>query len=171
MEFFDAVERRKSIRAFLPDEIGEEKLEKLLGAVSLAPSAGNMQAYRIAVVKSKRLQEEIAEAALGQEFLAQAPVLMVFLADRKRSASKYGKRGEGLYSVQDATIAAAYCQLAACALGLGSVWVGAFDEGRVASLLKAQEGEVPIAIIPVGYPAEEVEGHQRRKIGSIAREL
>ena len=171
MEFFETVEKRKSIRSFLRNEIEGAKVGRLLEAINLAPSAGNLQAYRIVLAKSRKLKEEIAQAALEQDFIAQAPLVLVFLADRKKSSIKYGKRGAELYCIQDATIAASYAQLAAAALGLASVWVGAFEEREIKRLVKAQENEVPVAIIPIGYAAEEIEGHQRRKVSSMASEL
>lgn len=71
-----------------------------------------------------------------------------------RSAAKYRQRGAGLYSVQDATIACAYAQLAATELGLGTVWVGAFDDDAVAKAVNAKPDWKPVAILPIGYAAE-----------------
>lgn len=171
MDFFETIEKRKSVRAFLDREIDDKTLNALLGTASLAPSAGNLQAYRIVIVKGQQVKEALASAALGQMFVAKAPIAFVFLADGARSSSEYGNRGASLYSVQDATIAAAYAQLAATALGLASVWVGAFDEGTVAKLVNAKEYEKPVAIIPIGYAAEEPTRHGRRKISEIAKEI
>ncbi|MEM4554531.1 MAG: nitroreductase family protein [Candidatus Anstonellaceae archaeon] len=153
LDFFEAVQRRVSVREFLPKEIGEENLHKILSAVMLAPSAGNLQAFRVVLVKDAKLKEKIAAASFEQDFISQAPLVLVFLADRKRSQAKYGTRGASLYCIQDATIAAAYCQLAATALGLGSVWVGAFEEETIALLVRAKPHEIPVAVLPIGYPA------------------
>jgi len=171
MEFFKVVEKRTSVRAYLEKPLEEEKLLKILRAASLAPSAGNLQAYRMVLVRQKKLKKALADASHGQEFMAQAPVLVAFLSDRERSAGKYGKRGAELYCVQDATIAAAYLQLAAAALGVGSVWVGGFEQGEVDALLGAGKHESCVAIIPLGYAAEEEEGHERRKLESMVCEI
>src|SRR4030042_6901255 len=104
MEFVDLVKNRHSIRAFQEKEVEPEKLEKTLNAANRAPSAGNLQAYKICVVKDRKVREELSRAA-NQEFLAEAPVILVFLADPAQSAQKYGSRGEKLYSLQAATIA------------------------------------------------------------------
>jgi nitroreductase len=169
-DFFDAVEGRHSVRDFLDKEVEDDKLTKILDACNRAPSAGDLQGYEIVVVKDEGKRKKIADAALGQSFVARAPVVLVFCANRKRSSSKYGSRGESLYCVQDATIAAAYAQLAATSLGLGSAWVGAFDENEVAELVGAPGVVVPVAIIPVGYPASEPSQTPRRDLSDLVHE-
>jgi nitroreductase len=154
MDFFDVVERRCSVRAYLDKPVEENKLQKVLHAAMQAPSAGNLQAYRIFVVKDYKIKNMLVDAALGQSFIAEAPIVLVFCALPEKSAMKYGIRGLELYSLQDATIAASYAQLAAEALGLASCWVGAFDEESVKRVLNAKN-EKPIAIIPLGYAAEK----------------
>lgn len=152
--FFQTVERRRSIRRFQPKPVEEEKIVKILETVNLAPSAGNLQAYEIVMVKDPKRRRALAEAAWGQYFIAEAPVVFVVFANRRRSAWRYGRRGEQLYSLNDASIAAAYIELSAAALGLGSCWVGAFDDERVSEAVNAPDHLRPVAVIPVGYPAE-----------------
>jgi nitroreductase len=171
MEFFETVERRRSVRSYKDKAIEKEKLTKLLEIINKAPSAGNLQAYKVVIVKTEKTKRSLASAAFGQEFIAEAPVVLVFLADAARSAAKYGERGASLYALQDATIAAAYAQLAATALGLGSVWVGAFDENAVSMIVGAERWQRPIAIIPIGYPAEEPEQHERKRLSEMVREI
>ncbi len=162
MEFFDVVARRYSVRSFLNKDIENDKVEKILEAANLAPSAGNLQAYEIVVVGDEDKKRKLAEASHGQDFVSEAPVVFVVLANEKR-ASEYGRRGKDLYCVNDASIAAAYMQLAATALGLGSCWVGAFDDETVSKIVNAPDYMKPIAILPVGYPNEEPEEKKRRK--------
>ena len=171
MEFFKTVEARVSIRAYLAKPVEESKVEKVLHAACLAPSAGNFQSYRIIIVKGKKERAALSAASRDQTFIIDAPLCLAFVADGSRNAQKYGKRGQELYSVQDATIAASYAQLAAAALGLGTVWVGGYDEGKVCSALKLKPHEKPVALLPLGYPAEEREGHERRKLDEVASEL
>jgi len=95
-------------------------------------------------------------------------VLLVFCASSARSAAKYGRRGESLFSIQDATIACAYAQLAAAALGLGSVRVGAFDESAARDALGLGPELRPVAILPIGYPGEEPLERGRRPLASLA---
>ncbi len=171
MEFFETVEKRKSIRIFLNKEIDNKILDTILKTITLAPSAGNLQSYRIILIKNEKLKRAVAEGALRQQFIAEAPIALVFLADSKRSLIRYGERGDSLYAIQDATIAAAYTQLAVTALGLGSVWVGAFEQEKVAKLIGAADYEIPITIIPIGYSVEKPERHERRKLSEIVKEL
>jgi len=149
------IEKRHSVRNFQPRGVGEEKLHQILHAANRAPSAGNLQAFKIVVVKSEEKKKQLAEAALRQRFIASAPLVLVFVADLERSAGRYSNRGWRLYAVQDATIACAYAQLAAEELGLSSVWVGAFDEQEVAAAVNAAKSLRPVAILPVGYSAEK----------------
>lgn len=169
MELQRLIKERRSIRAYQKREIEEEKLKQILEAARSAPSAGNLQAYKICVVKEKQAREKIAEAA-NQEFLATAPVILVFLQDSNQSSQKYSRRGESLYSIQDATIACAYAQLSAADLGLGAVWVGAFDEEEVAKIIGLPSNLRPIAILPIGYPAEKPFVTNRRPLSELVWE-
>lgn len=165
------VERRQSIRAYQAKPIEEEKLTKILYAANRAPSAGNLQAYEIYVARDKARREELARAALGQWFIAEAPIVLVFCANTRRSAMRYGKRGEELYALQDATIACAHAHLAAAALGLGSCWIGAFDEAEVSRILNLPKHLRPIALLPIGYPAEQPLRTPRRRLEDLVHEV
>jgi nitroreductase len=167
MDFFEAVKARRSIRAFQNRPLEEEKMNRIIEAVNLAPSAGDLQAYEIVVVKDSRGKSELAKAAGEQSFLSEAPVCLVFLAHPERSSKKYGKRGSELYCLQDATIAAAYAQLVATALGLASTWVGAFDEKTVAKVIDAPRSKRAIAILPIGYGRETPETTPRRQMSEM----
>ncbi|MEM4221833.1 MAG: nitroreductase family protein [archaeon] len=167
MEFFEVLEKRRSVRKFKEKEIPSEILEKILYSSNLAPSAGNLQAYKIYVVKDKETKKEIADAAYGQEFIAEAPIVLVFCAVPEESSWKYGPRGEKLYCIQDATIVCAYAQLAATALGLGSVWVGAFDEERIKKIIGTEN--IPVAVLPVGYPDEALKKRKRKDLNEIVK--
>ncbi|MBI2925296.1 MAG: nitroreductase family protein [Verrucomicrobia bacterium] len=170
MNLFETIKARQSVRAYEAKPIEPAKLEAILGAANQAPSAGNVQAYQICVVRDAKLKRALAKAALDQGFIAQAPVVLVFCADARRAAAHYRSRGEQLYCVQDATIAAAYAQLAATALGLATCWVGAFDEQEARRIIGVPSTHRPVAIIPVGSPAETPERTPRRALGELVRE-
>lgn len=123
------------------------------------------------MVQDENKKRELALASFAQSFVAEAPVVLVFCANPGRSEKRYGKRGKNLYCIQDATIAAAYAQLAAVDLGLGSCWVGAFDEKEVLRILGNPEGLIPVAIIPIGYPAEQPPSTGRRKLEDIVHKV
>lgn len=170
MEFFDVIKDRRSIRAYQEKELEEEKLQEILKAVNSAPSAGDLQAYEIVLIKDAKTRQALAQAAWGQYFIAEAPVALVFFANPQRSAAKYGGRGQSLYCLQDATIAAAYAQLAATALGLGSVWVGAFNDDAVRKVAGAGPEMIPAAIISIGYPAEAPYPTPRRRLSDLVHQ-
>jgi len=172
MEVFEAIRKRRSIRKFDPNkEVTDRQIEKLLEAARWAPSAGNLQSWFFVVVKNKKTKQELAKATLGQDFIAQAPVIIISCADLERSASRYGGRGKKLYAFQDATIATQNLWLAVTEMGLGAVWVGAFNEDEVSQTLNLPSHLRPIAIFPIGYPAESPEPPPRRSIKEISRKV
>jgi nitroreductase len=171
MEFFEVINARHSIRAFHPTPIEVEKLDQILQAINRAPSAGNRQAYEVYLVQDAPRKSTLVQAAGGQEFLAQAPVVLVFCAHPALSQVRYAQRGETLYTIQDTTIACAFAMLAATALGLSSVWVGAFNEQAVHGVIQAPEDERPVAMLPIGYAAEEPRLRDRRPLNEIIHRI
>ena len=170
VEFREVVERRRSIRAYSEESVDRAALDRVLHTVSRAPSAGNLQAYRVYVIGSPQKRHALAVAAGDQGFVAQAPLDLVFFADPDRSATKYGKRGATLYAVQDATIAACFAVLAATNEGLSTVWVGAFDESAVRAVCDDTKRR-PIAIIALGHGAEDPRETSRRDLAEVVQEV
>lgn len=166
MTLWQAIQARRSVRAYQDRDIEPEKLEAVLRAANQAPSAGNLQAYEIHLIRDLPTKRALAAAALDQRFVAQAPVVLIFCAHPARSA-KYGARGAQLYSVQDATVAAAYAQLAATAQGLATCWVGAFDDEGVIRAARLPAGQRPVAMLPLGYPAEDPAPTPRRPLEQL----
>jgi len=167
MDVFEAIHGRRSVRAFRKDPVDEEDLRRILEAATSAPSAGNRQPWEFVVVRSEKIKGELAEAALGQSFIEEAPVVIVVCANLARSASVYGRRGEELYAIQDTAAAIQNILLSAFALGYGTCWVGAFDESEVSRILKLPEGVRPVAIIPIGRPAEKPSKPARIPLGRV----
>lgn len=164
-DLFATVRHRHSVRHFQADmPVEPEKLNAVLEIACAAPSAGGLQAYRIVVVESTDARKALAHAAHDQACLAEAPLTLAFLAEPTRSEQTYGTRGRELYATQDATIAAAYAQLAAVAAGLACGWVGAFDDAAVCEVLGCDADLEPVALIPVGYPAELPQETPRRPL-------
>lgn len=162
MNFQGLAKKRKCVRRFLDKPVEQSKIDLILQAVNLAPSAGNLQAYEVVVVREQERIKKVYGAYFSPTPHYGVQAVMVFVADPERSAAKYGDRGAGLYSVQDATIACCYAMLAAADLGLASVWVGAFDEEKMADAIGAR-GKRPVAMLPIGYPAEDPERPERRE--------
>jgi nitroreductase len=143
--------KRKSTRGFAPTAIGKDELDKILEAANSAPSAGNLKARKIIVLFKEEEKDSLAKAAFDQEFIAEAPVVLVFVALPKVSSHKYGDRGEKLYAIQDATLSASFAWLQAVDLGLTGCWIGGFDDKSLQRSLNLEENEKPVAILPIGY--------------------
>jgi len=171
MHFFEVIRRRRSVRAFLKKPVAADTLRTILEAANAAPSAGNLQSYEIYVVTTDLTRVALAHAADDQFFVAGAPAALVFCTHAARVAEQYAERGEQLYTVQDATIACAFAMLAAAALGLASVWVGAFRPGEVRRIVGAPPGIEPVAILPIGYAAEEPISPGRRPLDDLVHRV
>lgn len=166
-ELLGIIKGRRSIRRFKPDPIPEEDLVEVLEAATWAPSAGNAQPWRFVVVRDPELRGKLVAAALGQGFIAEAPVVVVVCVDLERARRAYGERGETLYCIQDTAAATQNMLLIAHAKGLGTCWVGAFSEEKVRTALALPEGLRPVAIVPMGRPAEEPRPRPRRPLEEV----
>jgi nitroreductase len=154
MDILEMIRKRRSIREFEDRAVPDEAMDDLVEALRWAPSAGNLQSRFFYFVLNETLRQELAEAAYAQDFIAQAPLVVVACADR-RIAHTYGRRGTDLYMIQDASASLQNLLLVAHERGLGAVWVGSFDEERVRSLLDIPDDLRPVALVPVGWPAEK----------------
>lgn len=168
MDFWEAMGKRRSVRRFeRGQDVPKEMVERLLEAAISAPSAGNRQPWHFLVVRDGETKMRLARAAWGQHFVAEAPVVIVVCADPGRSGWRYGQRGADLYCLQDTAAATQNILLAAVALGLGACWVGAFDEGAVTRVLNLPSHLSPVAIVPIGYPAESPYRPTRRALKEV----
>jgi nitroreductase len=167
MELFEAIEKRRSVRAFRRDPLRGGDLERILGSAILAPSAGNLQPWSFVVSTTEVIKEALAEAALNQEFIAEAPVVITVCAMEGRSAMRYSDRGVTLYCIQDTAAAIENMLLSATALGYGACWIGAFNEGDVRRILNVPPMARPVALIPVGVPGEEPQKTTRISLEAV----
>ncbi|MCS7104871.1 MAG: nitroreductase family protein [Thermofilaceae archaeon] len=151
MEFYELVRRRRSVRAYKLDPVEEEKLMRILEAGRLAPSAANKQPWHFIVVKDAKVKEQLRKA-YDREWFVKAPVVIVVCADP--SAAWRRRDGEEYWKV-DAAIAMEHIILAAANEGLGTCWIGAFDEKVVKEVLSIPEHIRVVAMTPLGYAAEE----------------
>ncbi len=163
MDFWQVIHSRHAVRDFAERDVSPGLVTSLLSAAVEAPSAGNRQSWRFYVVRDPATRSALGQAALGQMFLAEAPVVIVVCADPARSASRYQERGRRLYTFQDTAAATENLLLAATALGLGACWVGAFDEDGVQRALDLPAGLIPVAIVPIGYPAAPSQRESTRR--------
>jgi nitroreductase len=165
MEVFEAIKTRRSVRRYTAEPVSEDLIEKIIEAGKAAPSAGNLQSRDFFVTENKELKKRLAAAALNQIFISQAPVVIVVCTNSKQISS-YGQRGTDLYAVQDASAAAQNMLLAIHALGLASCWIGAFDEASVSEILELPGNLRPVAILPIGYPAES-SGERKKRTDDV----
>jgi FMN reductase [NAD(P)H] len=165
MEFFEVIQKRQSIRKWQQRPVEREKLQCILEAINGAPSAGNFQAFEVYVIQSPERRKQIADATWDQGYIANAPVLLTFCAHPARC--EYGPEP---YPLEDATIACTFAMLAVTSLGLGAVWIGAFDPKKIGATMKAPDGQIPVAILAVGYGDETPERTTRRELSDLVHE-
>ncbi len=165
MDILNAIKTRRSIRKFLDRPIEDEKLKSVLEAVRMSPSWANRQCWRLVVVKDKAAKEKISALSYVESFfasmgyksnpsmkaLSDAPVVIVLCADPGESGNLWNQS----YYLVDSGIAAQNLMLAARGLGLGSVFVGIHEEGKLKQLLNIPDAIRIVGLLPLGYPAEE----------------
>ena len=166
MELLEAIKGRRSVRAFKQQDVPEETVEKLIDAARHAPSAGNIQPWEFVIARKQDTKKKLAKAA-NQAFVEEAPVVIVVCANENRSSMGYGIRGKTLYCIQDTAAATQNILLTAYSLGLGTCWVGAFNENEAKKALKTPNGIRPVAMIPVGYPNRTPSQRDRRPLNQI----
>jgi nitroreductase len=155
MDVIEAIRTRRSIRSYSTEPVPKGLIDEIIETGRAAPSAGNRQARDFFVVTDQRTKDRIAVAALGQDFIATAPYVIVVCANQERIANPYRTRGIELYCIQDASASVQNMLLTIHARGLATCWIGAFDEGAVSEIISLTGHLRPVAILPIGYPAEE----------------
>lgn len=153
MNLMEVIRQRRSIRVFKRDPIPLGHIESIKESLIWAPSAGNLQSRVFFFVSSGEVKSMLARAAYHQDFIKEAPLAVVCCAN-KSITRHYGARGENLYAIQDVAASVQNMLLLAHSLGLGTVWVGAFDEEEVSRILELPPHLRPVAIVPVGYAGE-----------------
>ena len=178
MELFDAITTRRSVRKYLDKPVEDDKLNAVLEAVRNAPSWANMQCWRLVVVKDKAVKTTLSDLSYVESYfapkgykanpskkaLAEAPVVIVLCAEPQQSGSIWGQS----YYLVDAGIAAENLMLAARGQGLGSVFVGVYDEVKVKGMLHIPQNVRIVGLLPLGYPASEPkDGPPRKPLSEI----
>lgn len=161
----DLIEKRRSIRSYKSQEVKEEDLNYVLEAFRKAPSAKNLQPWKLVVVRDKKKINDLAIACNNQTFLAEAPVLIIACAKENES---YGVMGGYMNSYPvDIGLALEHLILAATERGLGTCWIGAFKEKLVKDLLDIPEDVRVVAVTPLGYPASEGRVRGRKPLSEV----
>ncbi|MEO0075389.1 MAG: nitroreductase family protein [candidate division WOR-3 bacterium] len=165
MEFYQVIKNRKSIRKYKPNPIAEDILNRILEAGRLAPSAKNIQPWKFIVIKDQNIKEKLVSACRNQEFIAQAPIVICAVALEKIAWGKMGGYWSS-YPV-DVAIALEHIILAATNEGLGTCWIGAFEENEVKHILAIPDDVKVIALTPLGYPDQDPEPRPRKRLSEI----
>lgn len=160
MEFMELLRVRHSVRRYLSRPVPEGLVTKILEAVRTAPSAGNFQAYEIYLVSGGTKMQALADATFNHGWIAEAPMALVVCTN----AARCEYDGKEHWALQDASIAATLAHLAIVDLGLSTCWVGAFIPAKVAEVVAAAEGHVPMAVLPFGYANEVPQESTRRTV-------
>lgn len=165
---FNVMLNRRSQRKFEDRQIEDWKLEMIFAAADTAPTAGGFQGFEIYHIKNPDVKAKLVEAANNQPYV-NAPVLLVFCMDPSRVKMNFPQNIIKKFSVQDATLAAAYAQLAAHALGLSTVWIGMIDEQKVMQALSTDL--VPACMLCIGYPQKMLQSKPKRNLSDLIHEI
>jgi len=158
MEFLDVVKARHSIRSYCGEEVSEAQIAQIIECARLAPSWANKQCWSFIVVRDGGKIKSLAKAAgMSNRWIGDAPVIIVCCADPKSSGTRSGIA----YFTVDAAIAMEHLILAAAEQGLGTCWIGYFDEDGVKKALDIPDGMRVVAMTPVGHPADRMTLRER----------
>ncbi|MFW5867877.1 MAG: nitroreductase family protein [Armatimonadota bacterium] len=166
MDVMDAIQQRFSVRKFKEYEVEESKLRRVIEAARLAPSARNLQEWRFVVVTNPDMRAALSEAANGQQFVAEAPAVIVGCAVTSEHVMSCGLHCFPI----DVSIAMAYMTLEAVEQELGTCWIGAFNADRVRDLLDIPSDVIVVGLLPIGYPDAEAPPKKRMSLDEIMME-
>lgn len=158
MNVIEAIQTRKSVRHFLDKPIEDNKLQLILGAGRLAPSASNRQEWRFVIVRDPETRQRLVDAARGQQFVGEAPVIIVACAATDDHIMPCGLP---CFSI-DVAIALDHITLAAVEQGLGTCWIGAFNQDQVKQILGIPDEVCVVELMPIGYPTDPTPIEKRR---------
>ncbi len=163
-DIFKVMADRRSTRKFSKNPVEKWKIDKILAAADTAPTAGNFQGFEIFYVSDKETKEELVKASNNQPYV-NSPLVLVFCMNPSRVKLDFSQKVIMKFSIQDATLAAAYSQLAASALGLSSIWIGMFDEEKVKEIIRTELR--PTSILCIGYPIKKRPAKLRRQLKEL----
>lgn len=165
MEFSDLVRKRYSVRAYESRPVEEEKLQQVLEAARLAPTAANRQPFQILVLTTAGREAEL-QRIYQRAWFVQPPLILCICAIPAEGWVRVDGKG---YTDVDAAIAMDHMVLAATELGLGTCWIAAFDPAAAREILGLPSGVEPVAFTPLGYPADQPRPKQRKALSELVR--
>ena len=165
MEYSELIAARYSVRAYRPDPVEDEKLQAVLEAARLAPTAANRQPFQLVVIHTAGREAEL-KRIYPRDWFAQAPLVICACG----IPAKGWTRSDGKnFTDVDVAIVMDHLTLAAANLGLGACWIGAFDPIATRELLGLPDGVEPIAFTPLGYPADQLRPKKRKALSELVR--
>jgi nitroreductase len=167
MNTLEAINNRRSVRRYLDRPVEFEKITTILDAARKAPTAGNLQDWRFIIVSDRGLIKQVASYSIEQYWIQTAPLLIIVCAVPEKHEMYYGLRGKRLYNIQDCAAAIQNILLASTDLGLGSCWVGAFEEDKLRALFGIPVEVRPQAFVTLGYSDEVPKDRQLVPIENI----
>lgn len=165
MDFHKLILTRYSVRAYKPDPVEEDKLQQVLEAARLAPTAANRQPFRLIVVHTRGREEEL-KRIYNRSWFVQAPLIICACAVPQEA---WIRRDGKNYAEVDTTIVMDHLILMAAELGLGTCWVAAFDRTATHQVLGIPKEVEPIALTPLGYPADAPKPKSRKPLSELVR--
>ena len=156
MEVFEAINKRRSVRAYQEKAISDGDLNKILEAARMAPSGFNAQAFRIIVIKDPATKLKLGELA-RQPYIAKAPIILAAL----------NLKLDDKYAPLDVAILLDHVMLSAVSLGIGSVFVGAYHNDEIRKFLDAPDDSEMVALMPLGYPADREIPKKRKELSEL----
>ena len=163
MDVMEAIRSRRSVRAYRDAGVEEAKLQAVLEAARLAPSAKNRQEWRFVVVRDPETRQKLSAAANGQQFVAQAPVVIAACSTNGEYTMSCGNSAAQI----DVAIAVDHMTLKAVEEGLGTCWIGAFQQDEAREILGLPKDANIVALLTLGYPAEEPPSKSRKILAQI----
>ncbi len=163
MNVMESVQNRFSVRSYLQKSVEPERLQRLLEAARLAPSARNLQEWRFVVVTNEGTRERLMHAAQEQRFVGEAPVVIAACAEDVEHVMPCGQLSHPI----DVAIALEHIALQAVDEGLGTCWIGAFDEAQVKEILGIPDEVRVVQLMTVGYPAVAPGPKTRKPLNEI----
>jgi len=156
MDIFEAIKNRRSVRLYQDKEIPEAELTKILEAARLAPSGFNAQAYKIIIIRDPAAKAKLGELS-RQPYIAKAPVVLAAVTTKL----------DDKYSPLDVAIMLDHIMLSACALGIGTVFVGVYHNEEIKKLLNVPDSAEMVALMPMGYPADQPIPKRRKELKEL----
>ena len=165
MEFTELIKERYSVRGYKHDPVEDGKLQQVLEAARLAPTAANLQPFQLIVIHTEGRKEELRRI-YDRDWFVQAPLIIVACSIPSKA---WVRRDKANYGVVDVAIVMDHIILAAASLGLGTCWIGAFDPQATREILNLPEGVDPVVMTPLGCPDARSKPKERKSLEELVR--